>query len=95
LLPNPNSNGCPLANLGLLIGTYNFGGLNTIKEGYVSTLVVSSLVDLLVSTIVVVVVANDVGNALNFQWSPSNLHICPHPSANVLHPLETLCHVPS
>jgi len=31
-----------------------------------SPLVVSSLVDLLVSTIVVVVVANDIGNALNF-----------------------------
>ncbi len=45
----------------------------------------------------IVVIANDVVNAKNvvtFQWFPSKLHLCPHPSANVLHLLETLCHVP-
>ncbi len=41
---------------------------------------------------VVVVVANVVGNAgnaMDFQWSPSNLHIHPHQNADVPHPLET------
>jgi len=31
LLPSPNSNGCPFANLSLLVGTYISGGLNTTK----------------------------------------------------------------
>jgi hypothetical protein len=41
---------------------------------------------------VFVVAANDVVNVENvvdFQWFPSSFHICPHPSADVLHPLET------
>ncbi len=33
-------------------------------------------------------------NVVDLQWSPSNLHIHLHQSANALHPLETLCHVP-
>ncbi len=37
LLPNPNSNGCCYVDLGLLIGTCSFGGLNITKEGCVST----------------------------------------------------------
>jgi len=46
---------------------------------------------------VIVVVANVVANVVNvldLQWSPSNLHMHPRKSANALHPLETLCHVP-
>ncbi len=35
LLPNPNSNGCPLANLGLLASTCISGGLNTTKRGFI------------------------------------------------------------
>jgi len=31
---------------------------------------------------------------MDLQWFPSNLHIHLHQSVNVLHPLETLCHVP-
>jgi hypothetical protein len=40
----------------------------------------------------VVVVANvivNVGNVVDFQWSPSNLHIHPHQSVDAPHPLET------
>jgi hypothetical protein len=47
---------------------------------------------------VIVVAANDVvnvENVLDFQWSPSNLHIHPLQSVDVPHPLETLCHAPS
>jgi hypothetical protein len=46
---------------------------------------------------VVVVVANvvvNVENVSNLQWLPSNIHTHPLQSANVPHPLETLCHVP-
>jgi len=46
---------------------------------------------------IVVVVANvvvNVENVSNLQWFPSNLHIHPLQSANVPHPLKTLCHVP-
>jgi hypothetical protein len=52
----------------------------------------------IVVVVAIVVAANDVvnaGNVVDFQWCPFNLHICPHPSANVFHLLETLCHVPS
>jgi hypothetical protein len=44
LFPNPNSNGCPFANFGLLAGTCNFGGLNTTTWVCVPTLFVYSLV---------------------------------------------------
>jgi hypothetical protein len=47
---------------------------------------------------IVVVVANvivNVENVSNLQWFPSNLHIHPLQSADVLHPLENLYHVPS
>jgi hypothetical protein len=44
LLPNPNSNGCPYANLSLLAGTYSSSGFNTIKGVCVSILSVNSLV---------------------------------------------------
>jgi hypothetical protein len=46
---------------------------------------------------VIVVVTNVVLNATNvvdLQWSPSNFHIHLHQSADVLHPLKTLCHAP-
>ncbi len=39
-----NSNGCPFANLGLLIGSCSSNGLNIVKEGCVSTLYVYNLV---------------------------------------------------
>jgi hypothetical protein len=45
----------------------------------------------------VVVVTNVVPNATNvvdLKWYKSNFHILLHQSANALHPLETLCHVP-
>jgi len=42
--PNPNSNGIPFADPGLLISTCSFDCLNTTKEGYVSTLSVCNLV---------------------------------------------------
>jgi hypothetical protein len=51
--------------------------------------------------VIVIVIANNVvnvgnvGNVVNLQWSPSNLHIHHHQNANVVHPLEALCHVPS
>jgi hypothetical protein len=47
--------------------------------------------------IVIVATTNDVvnvGNVVDLQWSPSNHHIRRHQSADVPHPLETLCHVP-
>ncbi len=44
LFPNPNSNGCPSTNPGLLISTCSSSGLNTTKEGYVSTIFVYILV---------------------------------------------------
>jgi hypothetical protein len=44
LLPSSNSNGNPFANYGLLIGTCSSDGLNSTKEGFVSTLSVCSLV---------------------------------------------------
>jgi hypothetical protein len=44
LLPNPNSNGCPFIDHGLLIGTCSFCGLNIAKGGYVSTLFICNLV---------------------------------------------------
>jgi hypothetical protein len=37
----------------------------------------------------------NVENVVDLQWSPSNLHIHPHQSADVPHPLETLCHLHS
>jgi hypothetical protein len=46
---------------------------------------------------VVVVTTNvvvNVVNVLDLHWSPSNLHIHPLQSADIPHPLETLCHVP-
>jgi len=52
-------------------------------------------VDLLMFVVVVINVIANVGNVVDFQWSPSNLHIYPHQSAKVPHPQETLCHVPS
>jgi hypothetical protein len=48
------------------------------------------------SAIVVVVATNDVlnfGNVVDFQGFPSNLHMHPHQSVDVPHPLKTLCHV--
>jgi len=42
LLPSPNSNGNPYANLGLVINTYSSDGLNITKEGYVSILSICS-----------------------------------------------------
>jgi hypothetical protein len=48
-----------------------------------------------VSIVVVANVVANVENVLDLEWSPSNLHIHPLQSVNVLHPLETLCHVPS
>ncbi len=53
-------------------------------------------INVVVVVVAIVVATNDVvnvGNVLDFQWCPSSLYICPHPSANVPHPLETLCHV--
>jgi hypothetical protein len=47
--------------------------------------------------VVVVIAANNVvnvGNVVDLQWSPFNLHICRHQSVDVPHLLETLCHVP-
>ncbi len=47
--------------------------------------------------VVTVVVANDVenfGNVVDFQWFPYDFHTHSHQSPDVLHPLETLCHVP-
>ncbi len=38
MFPNPNSNGCPSVDLGLLTSTCISSGLNIAKEGYVSTL---------------------------------------------------------
>jgi hypothetical protein len=38
LIPNPNSNGNPSGDHGLLNGTCSSGGLNITKEGCVSTL---------------------------------------------------------
>jgi hypothetical protein len=35
----------------------------------------------------------NVGNVVDLQWYPSNLHIHFHQSVDVPHPLETLCHV--
>jgi hypothetical protein len=95
LLPNSNSNGNPFTDLGLLPSIYIFNGLNIVKEGCVSILSICSLVACKPSC---VVVANDVvndGNVVDLQWFPSNFHIHHHQSANVLHPLKTLCHVPS
>jgi len=40
MLPSPNSNGNPFVDLGLLIGTCTYNGLNTAKEGCVSILFV-------------------------------------------------------
>jgi len=40
------------------------------------------------STIVVI------ANVVDLRWSPSNFHIHLHQSADVLHLLKTLCHVP-
>jgi hypothetical protein len=60
-----------------------------------SSFVVQWPIDLFVF---VVVVANDVvivGNVVDLQWSPSNLHIHHRQSADAPHPLESLCHVPS
>jgi hypothetical protein len=45
LLPSPNLNGYPFANLGLLTNIYNFGGLNTAKGICVSTLSICSPID--------------------------------------------------
>jgi hypothetical protein len=42
---------------------------------------------------VVINVTINVENVLDLQWSPSNFHIHPLQSANVPHPLETLCDV--
>jgi hypothetical protein len=42
LLPRPNSNGCPSANLSLLTSTCSSSGLNFAKGVYVSTLFVYS-----------------------------------------------------
>jgi hypothetical protein len=42
ILPNPKSNVCPSIDLGLLISTCNFGGLNITKGGCVSILFVCS-----------------------------------------------------
>jgi hypothetical protein len=47
---------------------------------------------------IIVDVANVVPNATNvmdLRWFPSNLHTHLHPSADILHLLETLHHVPS
>jgi hypothetical protein len=52
--------------------------------------------DLLVFTIVVTAnVVPNVANVMDLHWSPSNLHIYVHQSANAFDLLETLCHVPS
>jgi hypothetical protein len=32
---------------------------------------------------------------VDFEWSPSNFHIYPHQSEDVIHPLKTLCDVSS
>jgi hypothetical protein len=40
-------------------------------------------------------VVPNVANVVDLQWSPFNLHVHLHQSANALRPLETLCHVPS
>ncbi len=45
--------------------------------------------------VIVAIVVVNAENVVDLQWSPSNFHIHPHQSANVLHLLETLCHVPS
>ncbi len=61
-----------------------------------SSFVVQLLVDLLVSVVIATVnVVVNVENVLDLQRSPSNLHIHPLQSADALHPLETLCHIPS
>jgi hypothetical protein len=44
LLPNSNSTGNPFANFNLITDTYSFDGLNTSKEGYVSTFFVYNLI---------------------------------------------------
>ncbi len=47
---------------------------------------------------VVVIAINVVPNVVNvmdLSWSPSNLHIHLYQSEDVIHPLETLCHVSS
>ncbi len=42
ILPSPNSNVYPSENPFLLIGTYNFGGMNITKGGCVSILIICS-----------------------------------------------------
>jgi len=37
----------------------------------------------------------DVADVMDLRWFPSNLHTHLHQSVDVLHLLETLCHVPS
>jgi hypothetical protein len=51
-------------------------------------------IDLLVYVVVVAITIVNVENVVDLEWSPSNLCIHPHQSANVPQPLETLCHVP-
>ncbi len=97
LLPNSNSNGNLFLDPNLLIGTCSSNGLNFTKEGYISTLSICNLIAYRPSYVYCCVAANvvvNVGNVLNFQWSPSNLHIHPHQSTNVFQLKKTLCHVP-
>ncbi len=98
LLPSSNSNGNPSTYFGLLTGTCSFDGLNYAKEGFISTFYIYSLIAYRPSCVAIVIATNvvvNVGNVMDFQWSPSNLHVYPHQNVNVLHLLETLCHVPS
>ncbi len=97
LFPNPNSNGCPSINPSLLISTCSYGGLNIVKGVCVSILSIYNPIAyrpfVFIVVIVVVVVVNVVINAENvvdFQWCPSNLHICPHPFVDTPQPLEAL-----
>jgi hypothetical protein len=46
------------------------------------------------SIIVVIVVVVNVRNGMDLQWSPYNIHIRHHQSADVPYPFKTLCHVP-
>ncbi len=69
LLLNPNSNGCPFIDPSLLIGTCNYSGANTTKEGCVSTLYVCNPIACIPFYASFSIVANDVvnvGNVVDF-----------------------------
>ncbi len=91
ILPSSNSNGNPFANFGLLGATCGYVGLNSWKASCVATFFIYSSITCWPSCVYCCWCCKCCGVAVVHT---SNLHIHLHQSANVLHLLEPLCHVP-